>query len=213
MNRYKFDLLLKEFLFLDKVLRVRETFANSSLYKKADDFTERKKQAEAEKDSNYYMFSWKEEGDYIYPTYIEVPHSILIKRGDDNLLSQTPQFDGYSSSGHYREERSDYCAVSGENIVWLGAEGIFNHGDGSSEEEVSDNIGEQLFSKKLSPDFIVRVDREELGYNKKINIIIYKMNKFDLVGYHCGQLDKAVRQLKDEIVAVCEKGEGIQEII
>ena len=203
MNRYKLDLLLKEFSFLDEVLRI--TKRTESIYTKKDTFFDEKIEEEKSYVENF-LFCWKKEGDYIYPSFMEVPESILVKRGDDNLLNQTPGFDGYSSSEYYREERSDYCAISGKEIVWLNAEGTFKHGDGSSSEDIADSIGEQLYSKKLSPDFIVRVGREELGYDKKINVIIYKMNKFNLSGYHCEQIHKAARQLEDEIVAVCEKG-------
>lgn len=70
----------------------------------------------------------------------------------------------------------------------------------------ADSIGEQLFTGKLDPLYIVECkceDQCEYGTKEALNIwTIFKMKDFNQVSFHKLQIEKAAEQLKREIVAV-----------
>lgn len=113
----------------------------------------------------------------------------------------TPSVSWYNSND---SEVDLYVAITvkeeGHEIIYLSC------WDSEDKQEVG-SIGDQLFVRKLNPDFIVHLNIKEEYYNKWIKVVIYKMKNFDLAEYHCQQIDKAARELKAEISAVCAGGE------
>lgn len=139
-----------------------------------------------------------------------IPDAVAIKRGDENLLKQTPFEDSYSWSrgGHYYAGL--YFAVTGETVDDLEAS---RHYKTASQHEPDEEcsaptIGEQLFVKELAPDFIVHIsiDNDDDNNRHSYNVTIYKMSKFNLAEYHCRQIDRAADELKAEIASICEGG-------
>lgn len=204
MNRYKLELMLKEFSFLDEILRKREDrifHEDENLIEQALSFYEKELGFRMDKDGNYYT-----------PSYLKTPDGLLVNKGDKNLLARTPFFDSYSwcDGGHYDHE--SYCAVekSGDTFQchWLKEEGSSRTGSGDHDEETASSVGEQLYHLGVSPDYIVEYDFQDTDDNGNgetvLDVTIYKMNKFDLVKYHQQQIDKAAAELKAEIAVVCE---------
>lgn len=202
MNYYKFRLMVKEFSFLDEVLRRKENSFSvdwESSINLACEFY-----------GNKFGFKMDVDGNYIIPSYIEIPDELKISRGDENLLSQTPNYDSYSWCDGGHDDYISYCAVVGGQIFWLKSEGSSRTGSGDNYEEDAPIIGDQLAQLKINPDYIVCInfqdtDDNDNGYAYK-KVVIYKMNKFNLTDYHCRQIDKAVSQLKAEITAICKGG-------
>ena len=140
---------------------------------------------------------------------------IKVKRGDQNLLNQKGEEDSYSWSGGGHYDYTKYCAIFYDGSEWqivdLDTAGKSGTGSGRNNEWDCDTIAEQLFAKDITSDFIVGntfKDTNDNGDGQTFNsIVIYKMNKFDLVGHHKAQLDKAAAELKAEIEAACREPE------
>lgn len=209
MNIYKLRMLLKEFPFLDEILRKRD----EGVYKvyKGDssrDFWLKRAQDDLGKKLGFRM---EEDESYFTASYIEIPDSVLIKRVDSNLLSRTPSFDSYSWNYGGHDDRESYCAISGDQFYWLEEEGSSRTGSGDRNNIYAPSIGEQILQLGLNPDFIVCRDFKDTDDNgngeQMTSITIYKIKSFDLAGYHCEQIDKAASELKAEIQMVCAGGE------
>jgi len=204
VNRYKLDLMVEEFSFLDEILRRRENAFSKESTDVLEDAISRY--------GNNPGFRIEDEGDWLCASYLEVPDSITVKKGDKNLLSQTPSYDEYSwcGGGHY--DHKSYYAVLGSQIVLLDESGSSQTGSGDNETTSAPCIGEQLLEKKLNPDFIVCYDFMDTDDNGNgepaLAITIFKMKGFDLVDYHCRQIDKAAAKLKAEIISACKGGDS-----
>lgn len=201
MNIYKLTLMVKEFPFLDEILRKRE----SNHLRGDDHFLD----LDVKRYGDKLGFRTEEDSNYCFVSYLETPDGVSVKKGDENLLTRTPFIDQYSWSGggHYYED--SYFAVVGEELVELDSASIEKSGsqhepDG---EETAPTIGEQLLLKKLDPDFIVHrhLDADDDNNCHSKTVTIYKMKKYDLAEYHCRQIDKAAAELKAEITSVCKE--------
>ena len=137
--------------------------------------------------------------------------SIEIKRGDKNLLSRMGYEDSYSwSCGGYRNYTNFYAVFFTNRvarIVNLESVGRSRSSSGENREWKANPIGEQLFIAQINPDYIVEIQRDDVDANGNgrlsYRIVIYKMNKFNLVGYHQNQVDITANILKKEISEVC----------
>ena len=138
---------------------------------------------------------------------------IRIDYGDDVLLGKKGNENTYKARSGTQNDFTKYIAVyehEGENIfdllLYAGHEKTCYARDIKWE---ADTIGEQLMLKKIFPNYIVEWKKEDTDheYNGQLKVFwtIYKMNDFDLVGYHSRQLDKAAEELKAEIAEACEK--------
>ncbi len=141
---------------------------------------------------------------------------IKVRRGDKILLAKKGFEDSYSWSGGGHYDYTIYFAVwkDGEEwrVVELDSAGYSGTGSGERHEWDADTIGEQLFTKGINPDYIVKCiqnDTDDNGNGKVTRFwTIYKMKRFDLKNYHQEQIDKAAVALKAEIAAVCEGKKG-----
>ena len=75
--------------------------------------------AELYRDEFGFKMGWSEGSRYIIPSYLEIPDSLKINRGDKNLLAQTPCYDSYSWCEGGHTNYTAYCAVcSGATPAW-----------------------------------------------------------------------------------------------
>lgn len=132
---------------------------------------------------------------------------IDIQKGDVNLLSETGYEEsyGWSDGGHYSYRI--FFAICGEDITELKSSGYSGYnGQGNNWE--ADNIGEQLFALRISPDYIIKCIKNDHDDNGNGPIsrfwTIYKMPGFNLSGYYSDRIDEAARILKAEIAAACK---------
>lgn len=135
--------------------------------------------------------------------------SIDIKRGDRALLSRKGNWDEYHWSGGGHLDYTIFFAIVGEEIVGLESPGRYEIGGGNWEDWDADTIGGQLFSRDLmNPDYVVEVvhnDTDDNGRGEETyRWTIYKMDRFDLLAYHQGMIDRAAAQIKAELVAACK---------
>ena len=209
MNIYKFEAMIKEFLFLNNILIKKETDWHFS------------SEEEKLERINYCTEMWGDrigfrlsidegESGYVCPYHLRIPDGIQVKKTDDNLLSQTPESDSYSwCDGGYHNYTS-YYAISGDEIVALKSSANWATGSGDRGSEDAPTIGEQLFQLKLNPDFIVCEDFQDTDANgngeESLNITIYKMKGFDLKGYHSEQIKRVIAEMQTEVETACREG-------
>lgn len=146
--------------------------------------------------------------------WLEQIDKIEIKRGDKALLAKTGREDSYDWSGGRTHDYTKYFAVclgkeeEDENIIELSCSGYSGTGSGDNQEWEADPICEQLFVKKIVPDYIVECVKNDTDANGNGQVTrfwtIYKMKRFDLGQYHQEQIDKAAAALKAEIAAACK---------
>lgn len=138
---------------------------------------------------------------------------IKVKRGDKSLLKKKGDEESYSWSrgGHCDYTKYFVVLTDGgeERISELKSAGSSSTGSGESCQWEADTVGEQLLTKHIVPDYIVECVKNDTDNNGNGEVTlfwtIYKMKRFDLVGYHHQQIDKAAAALKAEIAAVCDK--------
>jgi len=134
-------------------------------------------------------------------------NDIKVKKGDKALLIKRGFEDSYDWSGGGHCDYTKYFAVCGEAILELETAGYSGTGSGKMYEWDADTLGEQLFAKRITPDYIVecvRNDTDDNGNGEVTNFwIIYKTRRFDLANYHQQQIDRAAAALKAEIKAAC----------
>jgi len=139
---------------------------------------------------------------------------IKVRRGDKALLRKKGCEESYSWSdgGHY--DYTKYFAVwfdddGKERILELKSAGSSATGSGENRKWDADSVSEQLLTNRIVPDYIVECVQNDTDNNGNGEVTrfwtIYKMRRFDLVGYHHQQIDKAAAALKAEITAVCGK--------
>jgi hypothetical protein len=201
MNIYKLKVLLKEFSFLEEFLKVSPE--DSKHVKDDPDFwlTNWRARYGARLD-----FTVQLKGDYAIPFYTRVPDSCVIKRGDVNLLTQTPKHDTFTYYCDFGPDTyTAYYAVVGNSIIRFESDGVHTRGDGERIIDDAPNLGEQLAKMKIRPDYIICEDYLEpsSGSNGHLVITIYKMDKFDLADYHCQQIERAAKELKAELRIAC----------
>jgi hypothetical protein len=133
-------------------------------------------------------------------------NGIEIKKGAKDLLEKTGYEDSYSWGGGGHYNYTEYFAITGQDIIKLDSAGYSATGSGERDSWSADTIGEQLFTKKKTPDYIIECIKSDTDDNDNGEIVrnwtIYKMKKFDLVEYHKQQLDEAAEELKKEIEEV-----------
>ena len=157
MNRYKVEVLRKEFSFIDDLR------------------------------------------DDIYPADAT---SIKITKGDMALMSEVgsieEQFGQFE--GDCYENFSLYFAIINGKVLELKSS-TWRNDHGAISLSTAPNIGEQLFTDNINPDYLVKVTREDLQDGPSYYWVIYKMKDFELAAYHHKQIDKAAAELKAEITA------------
>jgi len=208
MNTYKFSVLLKEFPFLKEILVFwPEKFPH--LCKTREEIRERVIEV-TQKYSHMigfevYYDETENEG-YVHPSFVEVPGGLQIKLADRNLLSQTPESDSYSWCNGGYHNYTDYYVITmnGEySTTKLDVAETWANGSGECGSTTAATIGEQLFQKKLEPDFIVSVDFQDTDANgngeSSLGVVIYKLKKFNLKKYHKEQIARVVAELNAEI--------------
>lgn len=208
MNYYKFKMMVKEFSFLEEILRKK---ARKIYWASPQEQYEEKWLSETmDRHRDELGLQVVTKNNYKVVSYIENPDSLNIKRGDENLFSQTPSYNSYSWCDGGHDDYTSYCAVVEEKVFWLKLEGSSRTGSGDNHEEDVPTIGEQLAQLKIDPDYIVCVDFQDTDDNDNGDtykkVVIYKMNKFNLADYHCRQIDKVASWLKAEITAACKGG-------
>lgn len=204
MNAY-LRLMLKEFPFLDGILRKN----SDSILKKEGEIEEARKRL-IDLYGRNLGFRIDDDGMYLRASSLKNPDSISVKKGDDNLLSETPWFDFYSWSGGGHYDNKAYFAITDGNTVELDEAGTIKTGSGEHKEQSAPCIGEQLMQMKISPDYIVYSFFQDSDDNDNgktsLTIVVYKMKNFDLPGFYCQEIDRAAAALKAEITAVCKGG-------
>jgi hypothetical protein len=135
---------------------------------------------------------------------------IQIERGDKNLLFKKGYEDSYSSScceGYCDYNKFFAVLTKGSKVIKLSGAGRSRTGSGEDRQWDANPIGEQLFTLKVIPDYIVEIvlhDTDSNGNGQRtILITIYKMKKFDMISFHQNEIQKAADQLKTEIEKVC----------
>ncbi len=142
---------------------------------------------------------------------LESINDIKIRRGDRSLLAKKGHEDSYSYCDGGHHDYTDFYAIwSDENdghFLKLASSGHSATGSGDRQDWDADTIGEQLFSQKINPSYIVEFTKDDTDDNGngelRLSMIIYKMNRFDLAAYHEQQIDQAASAIKAEIAAVC----------
>lgn len=137
--------------------------------------------------------------------------SIKIKKGDKALLVKKGFEDSYSWSGGGHCDYTKYFAVwsdeNGNNILELASAGRSATGSGDHNDWDADTIGEQLFIKGITPDYIVECVKNDTDNNGNGEVtrfwIIYKMRRFDLGVFHQDRITEAAVALNAEIAAAC----------
>lgn len=138
-------------------------------------------------------------------------NDIKVRKGDKSLLAKKGFEESYDWSGGGHRDYTKYFAVwskaDGEQVLELASAGYSGTGSGERHEWDAHTIGEQLFVKGITPDFIVECiknDTDDNGNGKVTRFwTICKMKRFDLGNYLQEQIDKAAAALKAEIAAAC----------
>lgn len=141
----------------------------------------------------------------------EKVNDIKIQKGDKALLVKTGSEDSYSWGGGGHHDYTKYFAIWSENeeqkILELESSGYSGTGSGERHEWSADTIGEQLFVKGITPDYIIECVKNDTDDNGNGEVryfwTIFKMKRFDLFAYHQGKIDEAAAALKAEIALVC----------
>lgn len=183
MNYFKMRVLLKEFPFLKSLLT--ETYWRECASSDVERF---KSSEDCINTFAVEIIPSEKEGSFTINRVL-IPEEISIKRIDEDVLNLCCS---YCDGDGWGECESFEMIIHGKPNVSL-------IGDLS--------VGEFLARNEISPEYIVRVKREwDDDYCKK-NVIIYKMNKFDLEAFYSAQIDRAAAQVKAEILAACAGGE------
>jgi hypothetical protein len=138
-------------------------------------------------------------------------NEIKIRRGDKMLLSKKGNEDLYDWSGGGHYDYTKYFAIwtdaDGEYVIQLDNAGRSATGSGERHDWDADSIGEQLFVKKIVPDYIVECVKNDTDDNGNGEVrrswTIHKMRKFDLAAHHQQKIDETATALKAEIAAAC----------
>jgi len=130
---------------------------------------------------------------------------IKIRKGDKSLLQEMGYEEGGGNFDVNHKHYKMYHAICGTRIFHLSSAGYgINPDSGKRNYWDTNTIGEQLFVKKIVPDYIVECVKNE-GDKNGCGITrfwtIYKMKKFDLTEYHQDQIDLHATIIKDEIAA------------
>jgi hypothetical protein len=172
MNVYKATLLCKEFPFLEKLFIDKDGKTSLSPFKVTD---------------------------------------IKIKRGDKNLLTEHGYETTYDWMGGYTYDYEFYFIIfsneKGEQqIIELESANSYQSGSGENHYHAVSTIGEQLYVMKINPDYVIKCVKNDTDANGNGEVThfwtIFKMSKFDTVGYHKEQIDKIALELKSEIDAL-----------
>jgi hypothetical protein len=134
---------------------------------------------------------------------------VTVEKCDKNLLNQKGEEDSYSwdFGGHY-DYTKYYAAIMYENGNWdlieLKTKGEARSGSGRDDSSWDcDPIDQQLFQKKIDPDFIIQCNRSDTDDNGQgffqCHWIIYKMKDINLAEHYMKKIDKAASQLKSQI--------------
>lgn len=138
--------------------------------------------------------------------WLEDIDRVKVEKGDSALMAKVGQEDSYHwvGGGHYGY--TIYFAVWGdkdhEEIIQLDTAGRRANEAGGYEEWDADIISGQLLTKApgIHPDYIVECvknDHDDNGNGEVTRFwTVYIMSKFNLVEYHCQQIDLAAAQAK-----------------
>ena len=208
MNLYRLNALIAEFPFLEDVLTNR---LGSGIYFGGDSITRQEAFQKASEDhGDKFRFWVKAEDNYVYSFCLDIPDSVSIKRADDNLLNQVPNSDSYSWSGGGHCDYNHYYAMMKCDALYeakiLDTNEVWSDASGDNGSTDAGTIAEQLYTKSLNPDFIVSVEFHDTDDNgngeTSFEVVIYKMDKFDLKAYHEAQIKKVIAKLQTEVEAV-----------
>lgn len=126
---------------------------------------------------------------------------------DDRLLSCTGFGDSSSDMGGYYNTGNAFVAITGDKEAKLHGAGQYDD-CGRFQSWDAPTVGQQLYEKKLVPDWIVEyrddwlVPEQDMPTTSSTNV--YKVNKRELASYHRRQINREARKLKTEIEAACD---------
>ena len=139
------------------------------------------------------------------PNFLDRVDEVLIKRVDSNLLNTTPWTDSYTWSGGGHCDYLAAYAIVGEKVIALQSSQSWATGSGDRGKTTAEPIGAQLRALGLRPDYIVLEEFEDTDDNDNgvthCTVTIYKNKGNAQTEYERSQLRKAYRELCAELEA------------
>lgn len=125
---------------------------------------------------------------------------ILVKKADEDILEETGfEKESKRRDNEYYEYVKYFIVDANGGITEMESSETYINESGREEKNTTaDPIDWQLFSKKITPQFIVKCEGGDDGYSW----VIFKMKNLDLKNHHLKEIEKAAANLKAEIEAV-----------